>query len=132
MIIFLWEAGFATFGTATSGKYYSKAYSVYGLSNRWGFTKDNYSYIGDGGWASIIGQFGYLGTLVIIFMLYNMIKSVNKRKKKNVPYICLFAYAIIASTNEVFFSSAYSILFSIIFAILLKYDYNKNEEEIND
>lgn len=125
--------GFATFGTSPSGKFYSNAYKIYGLSHRWGFTEDNYSYIGDGGWASIIGQFGFWGTILffsMIILLYFAIKSRCFNKTK-IYILGLLTYMLIASTNEVFFCSAYSILFSMALVILIKKEeYENNEENI--
>lgn len=127
-------SGFATFGTALSGKYYSEAYYKYGLDNRWGFTKENYAYIGDGGWATIIAQFGWSGTILFAYLIYLIIKSISKKNKsvKIVPFISLVGYILIASTNETIFISAYSVLFSLALIILLNYSYIEKEQIEND
>lgn len=117
-------SGFATFGTTMSGKYYSNAYEKYGLNNIRGLTKDSYSYIGDGGWAAIIGEFGYIGTALFILMLICVILSVKSRISQIgvqfLPYISLLGYLLISSTNETAFNSNYTVLYAIILAIIVK------------
>lgn len=124
--------GLATFGTNASGMYYSRAYVIYNLSNRWGFMKDNYAYIGDGGWASIIGQFGWIGTIIFICILYLLLKSILNRNRNAqhaeiLPYISVLGYLLIASTNEAIFTSAYAIFFGLILVIMLKKDVKRKE-----
>lgn len=83
--------GFASFGTLMSGQYYSQAYYKYGLSERWGFMPEHYGYISDGGWATMIGQFGYIGTVLFGCIIIFFIISIKERLKSNnlLPYITL-------------------------------------------
>lgn len=122
-------SGLATFGTSSSGKYYSKAYIKYNLNNRWGFTEKNYAYIGDGGWATIIAQFGWLGTALFIYMIYLFSRAIFKRNKNEIitPYLAIISYILIASTNETIFISAHCVLFSLAAAILLNQSRNVKE-----
>lgn len=114
-------SGFASFGTTMSGRYYSKAYEVYGLSERWGFTEEHYGYVSDGGWATIIGQFGYIGTIIFLCMILFFILSIRDRlygkTRYIVPYIALIGYIFISSTNETAFSSNYAVFYAILLAI---------------
>lgn len=116
--------GFATFGTMISGRYYSKAYDKYGLNDRWGFRKDAYSFVADGGWATIIGEFGYIGMILFILILICLILSIKERIYKNnvqvLPYISLIGYLLISSTNEAAFNSNYAVLYAIILAVIVK------------
>lgn len=116
--------GFASFGTMVSGKYYSKAYEKYGLNDRWGFREDSYSFVADGGWATSIGEFGYIGTVLILGMIFLLVLSIKKRMKgKDIeitPYIALLGYLLISSTNEAAFNSNYALLYSIILAIIVR------------
>lgn len=125
-------SGFASFGTNMSGKYYSKAYEKYGLSERWGFTEENYSYVSDGGWATIIAQFGYIGTIIFLCMLIFLILSIKDRVygKNNyiVPYIALIGYVLISSTNETAFSSNYAVFYGILLAIIALKTINKGRK----
>ncbi len=128
-------SGFATFGTVASVNSYSKAYEVYGLSNRWGFSRINGTFVGDGGWATIIGQFGYIGLMLCIMSLvciYKIIKQDCKIMNKYMDVWAILIYCIISSTNEIFFNSDISVLFAIILAILLhKHKQEKLRSEQN-
>ena len=127
-------SGFATFGTVMSGAYYSKAYYEFGLSSRWGFTIKNNSFIGDGGLATIIGQFGFLGILIFmmnIFIIFNILKKLVKvYKGKITDIIALVGYIGISCTNETFFNSDVSVVFAIVLVILIK-KYIKEKGEVN-
>lgn len=126
-------AGFATFGTNMSGKYYSDAYKIYGLSNRWGFLENHYQYIGDGGVANIIGQFGYLGLLIFVILFVLLFKSVGKRwdsQKDIISYICIIGYMLISITNEAGACAAYAIILAFVLAVLVKVQ-DKNLKKVN-
>lgn len=63
---FPFGSGFATYGSAEAAKHYSPLYYDYGFHKIWGMTPDaNGTFLNDTYWASIIGQFGYIGTLLI-------------------------------------------------------------------
>lgn len=124
-------SGFATFGSAASTISYSKAYEVVGLSSRYGFRIDASSFVGDGGWATQIGQFGILGVILIFVMLGLMFTSVKYRighKENNwLPYTSVFVYMLICSTSEVAFASNYAVLFAIALVIIIKKGQTENE-----
>ncbi len=117
-------SGFATYGTVMSGTFYSKAYYIYGLSNRWGFSTVNSSFIGDGGLATIIGQFGFIGCLIflvnIIILVEILIKLVKRYDGKIIDIIALVGYIGISCTNEIFFNSDIAVIFAIVLVILIK------------
>ncbi len=118
-------SGFATFGTMMSGKYYSKAYINYNLNKRWGFSEDYYGFVGDGGWATVIATFGYIGTILYVsslLLVFFIIKEKVKEKNREIiAYFSILLYWLICSTNESIFVSAYSILFAFVLCILIKY-----------
>ena len=121
---FPFGSGYATYGTSMSGKYYSYAYVKYGLMNKWGFSPTHYEFIGDGGFANIIGQFGYIGTLLFLIVLLLFIKNIQMICEKNsidiLPFICLIGYLIISTSNEGGLNSAYAILMAFVCTVLLK------------
>lgn len=123
-------SGFATFGTTGSIISYSNAYEILGLNTRYGFMKDASAFIGDGGWATEIGQFGLLGVVILMIMLFLMYRSVETTVKQNstyAPYVSIFLYLLICSTSETTFSSNYAIFFAIALVILIKKGQIKNE-----
>ncbi len=125
-------SGFATYGTVMSGRSYSDAYYVYNLSKKWGFTIENNSFIGDGGLATIIGQFGFLGIIIFIcsigVILKLTIEIIKKNTGKCLDVIALLGYAGISCTNETFFNSDTAVLYAIILAILIK-KYKRRENK---
>lgn len=126
-------SGFATFGTIMSGKYYSDAYEKYGLSERWGFTRENYGYISDGGWATIIGQFGYLGAVLFVCVIIFLILSLKNRIgscKNMIPYISIIMYMLISSTNETAFSSNFAVFYAILLSIIVLMQSERKEGSI--
>lgn len=125
---FPFGGGFASFGTTYSGMYYSNVYYLYGLSNRWGFSPEAYSFIGDGGLATIFGQFGFIGTILFFYLLFlsfqQMIKFSSQAQRKGV--ILLIVYLLIASTNEVVFTNSTAFLYA--FASLIAFQYKEKKE----
>lgn len=126
--------GFATFGTQMSGAYYSSAYQEVGLSSIWGFTKDNYDFIGDGGFATIIGQFGYAGLLAVITFFVWLLKYLKKTsglKELPTAELLLVAYLIISQSNEGALCSENAPLFALMLAIFtIHYGYSFKRDEI--
>ena len=124
-------SGFATFGTLSSGQFYSKAYYLYGFYTYWGTSKEHYGFITDGGWASIIGQLGFLGLILYCCMFIFMIFSIKYRAKisTKIPFVLLIGYIIIASTNENSLNSNYTVMFAIYTAIVSIYGKQKGEKE---
>ena len=116
--------GFASFGTVASGEYYSNVYKEYGLINQQGLTIKDHSFVGDGGVATIIGQFGYLGTIIFAVCIAFVIKYVFKHIKGDansiVAAVIMFVYLFISCTNETVFNNTYSILFALFLALICK------------
>ena len=123
--------GFATFGTVQSITSYSRAYKIVGLDNRYGFMKTAGSFVGDGGWATEIGQFGIIGVITLIMMflfIYCSIKENIGKKANYAPFISILLYILICSTSEISFASNYAVLFAVALVILIKKGAVKNEK----
>lgn len=123
-------SGFATFGTVGSTMSYSGAYEAVGINTRYGFMENASAFVGDGGWATEIGQFGILGVMLLITMFYMMYRSVKTNVSKTLicaPYISIFMYLLICSTSETSFSSNYAVLLAIALVIIVKKGQAKNE-----
>lgn len=113
-------SGFNTFGTMLSGRYYSGIYYQYGLSNRWGFSPNAYSFLTDGGYATIIAEFGWIGFVVFLGMILLFICSVSKRLRircNKIPILLLIIYMLLAQTNEQSMASNYAPLYAALLAI---------------
>lgn len=112
-------SGFATFGTWYSGVYYSPLYEKYELNNLWGLTIYDYSFLGDTYWPAILGQFGFIGLCVVIYIIYLIYRNIVMESNKYVYFskLALLAYLLILSTSETSFMSPVAVLLCIILAV---------------
>ena len=69
-------AGFATYGSEMASRYYSKLYVEFGWGNSWAF-KSNSGFLNDAFFASIVGQFGWIGFVLYLLALYQLFKMIN-------------------------------------------------------
>ena len=82
-------SGFGTFGSYASQKYYSPVYYEFSLDKIYGLSPGANTLICDTYWPMVLGQFGYLGLLFIVLVLYwfmrafvklyNMTPSINEK-----------------------------------------------------
>ena len=124
--------GFATFGTWYSGVSYSPIYYIYGISGVYGINPLFYSYIADSFWPAIIGQFGFVGLVLFIFILYNIFKNIQlefslDNKKLYIAKLICFFYLIVMSFAESSFMGQYAVLLAIIIGISSYKRENKND-----
>lgn len=76
---FPFGSGFATFGSEMASRYYSRLYITFGWENTWAFGTQS-SYLNDNFFASIIGQFGWIGFLLYLLILYKLFCLINSNK----------------------------------------------------
>lgn len=65
-------SGLASFGSPMAAKDYSKLYYQFGFNNLHGLNEVDRSFLLDVGLASIIGQFGWIGFIIYIWILYRI------------------------------------------------------------
>ncbi len=125
-------AGFGTFGSYISGTNYSTLYYEYGLSNVFGLTKNDPAFLSDTFWPMIIGQFGMIGLLlyvIILYLIYKQIEVSFSREKINIylsKMIC-FSYLLISSSSESAFVHPMAIPLAILIGITVIEKRQKNE-----
>ena len=114
--------GFGTFGSYFSTVSYSPIYLKYGINNIYGLTNGNAIFVSDTFWPMIIGQFGIIGTIcyiLLIFHIYRKIQNEYDFENTNMyiaKMIC-FIYLIISSTSESSFVNPISIPLALIIGI---------------
>lgn len=86
-------AGFSTYGSYGASKYYSSLYYDYGFNNMYGLSPQLMLFGTDSFWPMIMGQFGFLGLVMYIYILYNLMKVIIKRTQ-GFKYIKIGAYFI--------------------------------------
>ncbi len=125
--------GLASFGTSISGRYYSKAYSTYNLNLKYGFGPNEFSRVGDGGWATVIATFGFFGTiiyLIILYILYSDItETLTKKSQSMLSCFAILVYLAISSTNECIFTTPLGPIFMFSICTMLKY---QSFKEVNN
>ena len=114
-------SGFATFGSQYSGIEYSPLYSKYGIENTYGLVEGDAQFVSDSFWPMILGQFGYLGTIVycfaILLLIYETVKKCKNNKRIQIAMYCAILYLLISSTSESAFANALAFPFAVILGI---------------
>ena len=103
--------GFGQFGSPISNNWNSIVYQMYGIDNIWGLTgEDDVIFMYDTFWPMILGETGYLGTLIYMFILYFSFgpflkRFCNSTSDKLVLFpSLLFIIFLVASTGKPVFS----------------------------
>ncbi len=129
---FPFGSGFATYGSEMAARYYSPLYIKYGWEHLWALGRGG-KFLNDNFYASIIGQFGWIGFglyLLILLCLLNLFNSrdFNKRERATtIATVITIAVVMIGS------ASAKSMMGVFMFAILglasSKSEWENNDEE---
>ena len=89
-------SGFATYASHISGRYYSHIYDFIYIPEVWvNGTLSNV--LGDTGYPYYIGQFGVLGTILFLIMIYSIYRSFSKN---NLAALIIIIYILVALTSE--------------------------------
>ncbi len=83
-------AGFATYGSEMASRYYSKLYVEFGWENSWAF-RANSGLLNDAFFASIVGQFGWIGFGLYLVALYQLFKMINSSFVSKRVRVCSIA-----------------------------------------
>jgi len=90
----------ATFASRGSRVNYSPIYAKYEMDNKWGFREnDNVVFALDTYWAQIIGQYGVIGTILIVLIFISIFKAKYTKKKiiTNKTIIIVFLFLSITT-----------------------------------
>lgn len=77
-------AGFGTYGSDIAAVHYSKLYSDYGFNAIYGMRPNEAYFLNDNFWPMIFGQFGIVGTIIQIYVLFVFSKNVLDNTRSNV------------------------------------------------
>lgn len=124
-------AGFGTFASTLSTRSYSRIYDMYHISGVLGLTREDFSYVGDVFWPYVYGQFGFVGLILYIQMIYCIVKRQLKnvmRSSDRLAVIYLWIYILVASTAEAYFTNATGVQSAIILSIFIGCNFNKRKE----
>lgn len=74
-------SGPATFASKGSMVNYSPIYHKYGMDQRWGFRPDDEKHFyNDTYWAQVIGQYGFIGTTLLLLIYFSIMKVLPERR----------------------------------------------------
>lgn len=73
-------AGFATFGSDQAARDYSPLYYLYGFQYLFGMMPDDGPFLSDNFWPMAIGQLGWIGTSLYLYVFIRLYQSVYKDK----------------------------------------------------
>lgn len=93
-------SGFGTFASHISGKYNSKVYEFIKISYYWTENGLETSVLGDAGITYYIGQFGFIGIIILLYILFKLYQLTTRKLNNKLPVILLWIYIIVTLTSE--------------------------------
>ncbi len=107
---FPFGSGFATFGSDQAARNYSRLYCQYGFNRLFGMNMEDGSFLSDTFWPMAIGQFGWIGFLVYVFIYIRVCFSFRKMNlntnQKAFSYAAYLQYMIHAVGAAILSTSA--------------------------
>lgn len=121
---FPFGTGFGTFGTNMSVVYYSSIYNTLGYNKINGMSKETAAYLNDGFWQATLAQFGFIGCVLFIYIIYLFFKVSIKNISRVAPLrqisiISLNIYLVIASLGELAYFAPYAITYFLVLGAIL-------------
>ncbi len=120
--------GFATYGTYSAVTDYSPIYMNLGFYNIYGLGRVTTHFATDTFWPAVLGEFGVLGLFTyisfILFMIKNILYSLNKKSRYSYILASLFSFMLIISTSSSSFINPISVLYGIYIGLSI-YETNK-------
>lgn len=112
-------AGFGTYGTDVACTYYSPLYLKYGFQYAYGLNPDDTQYARDCYWPAIMGEFGILGVLITVAILFYLCllalrDSRNNRIAYMITLFLLLTQILASLPTSVFFQGRTVFLFLLI------------------
>lgn len=120
---FPFGSGFGTFASWMSGVYYSPIYSIYGINNVWGLSKNWPAFVSDVFWPMIIAQNGFLGLFIYIYCIYCLFKIIIKcasvEKRLFLAGIGALIYLLVSSIAESAFVNPLSLPLAFVIGLCI-------------
>ena len=121
-------SGFASYGSDMANKYYSNLYKSYGFDKIWGMHEGSL-FLNDNYWPMILSQFGIIGLICCIYMLYLFFtiiqESVMENRTKAIVLSC-FIYMLIASLGTTIFTTSSTIILGFgMIIVIISNEYDK-------
>lgn len=95
-------SGFATFASSVSGEYFSRVYNFIHSSEFYVNNVFGSAVLGDTGYPYYVGQFGFLGLIVLIYITFLLVRLSYRgvHKKNKIALTSMWLYIAITLTTE--------------------------------
>lgn len=117
-------AGFGTFGSDVAATQYSPLYKKYGFNSIYGMRQGETYFLNDNYWPMVMGQFGFLGTMLILVALIKFMRmTINSTKENKYMYFstfCALGFLLLSSVASKSYSEFSSICVFILIGIFVK------------
>lgn len=123
-------SGFCTFSSSLSGLYYSPLYYEYNMSGMEGLSEYDYSYAADTFWPNVYAQYGWIGLLAYLMMIFHLFKSIHGRfevlSDSWIAGMMLLVYMVAAAFAEAIFTNDSSVIIAITLTLFIGKDYENS------
>ncbi len=114
-------SGFATYGSEMAARYYSPLYVEYGWQYRYTMGIENGTALNDNYLATIIGELGFFGVVIIIWIfieIFKQINSINEEFKVKSMILSLFMCMMVAFLATGITKSSIGVCVFVILGVL--------------
>lgn len=115
-------SGFASYGSNMAGEYYSDLYREYGFNDKYGMNEKDGSFLNDNYWPMVMGQFGWIGLSLLIFIVFEFYQIVINKDIENKDRAMILSglfYCLMHSIGSSTFSTSACVLLFMVITILL-------------
>lgn len=116
-------SGFGTYGSDIAATYYSPLYDLYGFRKIYGMGHVHTHYLNDNYWPMIFGQFGVIGSVLMIGILGSIHKKVYRSLQHDRYYLfaamCAMAFLLLSSVASKSYSEFSSICIFLLLGLLI-------------
>ena len=126
-------SGFATYGTDAAAKYYSKLYVEYGFQHVYGLAQGDAKFAHDTYWPAIMAQFGIIGTVLMVVLIWKLCKDVLSKTKTNSFMSVAGIFVVVTQTSSSIATATFFnfVTVSLFFIVPLAFQ-NEDEEKANE
>lgn len=115
-------AGFGSFGSNMAKIHYSSLYSEYGFGNIYGMGKEESLFLNDNFWPMIMGQYGWIGCMLFLFVVYTLFKIVCTHihaKNLKIAGFSLFFLLLYSSVGGPIFVHYIGCISVVVFSLVM-------------
>lgn len=117
--------GFASYGSNVARLHYSPLYVQYGFPNYYGMSEDaEKSFLNDNFWPMIMGQYGWIGVILYLIIIYQIFRLVYCAHGKNIQiagFLIFFTLVFSSTAGSVFVHYLGCVLMATLALVLAAY-----------